>query len=737
MATTNRYSSVIQRAFSAGELAPAMHARADLLRYATGLRTCRNFFIKREGGIANRAGFQYVATTKASSVQLMRYESELAGQSILIEAGESYLRFYKDGAPITVSGVSVWDSITTYFVGDLVEDGSVYYYAIQANTGIQPPESGDFWYPLTGDLYEVPAPAGFTLVCEWTQSGYVMTLTRSDQAPLYLTYLSDTRWVLTTVTTGSSVIVPDHPTGLAGDTTGLRTYAYVITAVEEETYEESEASDVVTLASIGPPSEDAPNTLSWDAVAGAVEYRIYCDPFENGVYGFVGTAAATGSVESFNDTGFVPDFQVTPPVVRTLFAATTQYPNIAAYHQQRQLFAYTDSEPDIVHLSQVGYYENFNIHSPLQDDDALTFRLTVGTHNHPVRWAVSLRDLVLGTDGGLVIVTGDESGVLKPGAINADQYLYVGAGDKKPVVVGQSLIYLQARKSKLVDARFSREVDGWWGRDLTVYAAHLFDGETFARLDYAQAPHSIVWAVRNDGTLLGLSYLPEHDIWGWHRHDTGASGVFEDVCVIPEADQDAVYCIIKRTINSVEVRYIERMAPRFVDPDDFDGTAIFLDACVTYDGSATTAISGLDHLEAASVYALADGDVQGPFTVASGAITLTTAASVVHTGLLITADAETLDLDIQGSDIRDKRKRVQGIKVLLNASSRVFQAGPDSSSLQSVTLDGYQSVADTFTGPVDMAIYSRWTDEGRVFLRQAQPLPLEILSIIPRVEAGG
>jgi hypothetical protein len=56
--------------------------------------------------------------------------------------------------------------------------------------------------------------------------------------------------------------------------------------------------------------------------------------------------------------------------------------------------------------------------------------------------------------------------------------------------------------------------------------------------------------VRSDGTLLGLTYLPEHDVWGWHRHDT--DGTYEDVCVIPEGSIDAVYVVVKRTINGVD-----------------------------------------------------------------------------------------------------------------------------------------------------------------------------------------
>src|SRR3972149_5500283 len=97
---------VIQRSWGSGELAPALGARADLAQYSAGLRLCRNFLVLKGGGVANRPGLRFIAACKTNSpaVQLLRYESEIAGESVLIEAGAGYLRFFKNGAPVEVSG---------------------------------------------------------------------------------------------------------------------------------------------------------------------------------------------------------------------------------------------------------------------------------------------------------------------------------------------------------------------------------------------------------------------------------------------------------------------------------------------------------------------------------------------------------------------------------------------------------------------------------------------------------
>src|SRR5689334_7338637 len=99
-------NSLVQRAFAAGELAPAFAARADTARYTFGLKTCRNALVQRSGGVANRPGFRFVAAVKDSTqpTLLYRWVFTAADASILIEVGDEYLRFYQDGVRLTVSG---------------------------------------------------------------------------------------------------------------------------------------------------------------------------------------------------------------------------------------------------------------------------------------------------------------------------------------------------------------------------------------------------------------------------------------------------------------------------------------------------------------------------------------------------------------------------------------------------------------------------------------------------------
>jgi hypothetical protein len=738
---------VVIRSFAGGEVSPAIAARADLARYQTGLRTCRNFIVQRNGGAANRPGTRFVGECKTAdvNVKLLRYTAANEGESVLIEAGETYLRFYLNGVLVVLDLTTVddWDSGTAYVIGDLVKRSGIAYYAKADGTNHQPPNA-TYWYPLTDGILEIPTPFSDDGLFNWSQSGQTITLTHRLHPPQELIYESITRWIFRAVTTAPRVDAPTTPA--LANTVGTRSYGYVITAAAPGTYEESLASAQVIDASALAPSDAAPHSISWVAVTvdgvSAPEYYVYCDPYSNGQYGFIGTAVG---VTTFKNNGIVPDFNQTPPLAVTPFGATGDYPHVSATYQQRRFFGQTVNEPDLVEGSRLGFASNFGISSPLQDDDALSFKIAGNNHN-AVRHLLALKaGLVVMTGAGEWTVNGPQGAPLSPNAIDPEQQTYVGAAeDVRPAIIGNGIVYAQARGSKVHELRFDQQVEGLGGRDLTVFAAHLFDGFSLLAMDVALAPNSIVWAVRSDGTLLGLTYVPEQDVWGWHRHDT--QGVFRDVCVVPEVGEDAAYFIVARTVNGSTVMYIERMASRTII--DFNRDSFFVDAGVTYDGTPVASISGLDHLEGKVVAVVADGVVQyngatagagaSAYTVTGGAVNIGTPASVVHVGLAILyPEIETVSLDVAGSAIRGKVKRVQAVTALINESSRTFWAGPDTSRLTQYRAQPFDGAAKSFEGAVELNVAARFNADGRVFVRQTDPLPITILGLIPSVELGG
>ena len=298
------------------------------------------------------------------------------------------------------------------------------------------------------------------------------------------------------------------------------------------------------------------------------------------------------------------------------------------------------------------------------------------------------------------------------------------------MVIGDTALFVQEKGSRVRDIRYTFEADRYTGDDLSILARHMFEGYEIVDWAYAQEPYSIVWAVRDDGTLLSLTYLREHNIYAWCRHVT--DGSFESVCAVSEGDQDVVYVIVKRNINGSDVRYIERMRERnFATIED----AFCVDAGLTYDGAATTTISNLHHLEGEELVAVADGNAVDSLTVTNGEVTLPDAASKVHLGLPYNCDFLTLELSFQGEVVQSRKKQVARVALRV-LESRGLSAGKDASSLyefkeRTPAMD-YGNIP-ALTQQQTISVAPQWTDYGQVYVRQSYPLPSTVLAVIPEL----
>ena len=431
----------------------------------------------------------------------------------------------------------------------------------------------------------------------------------------------------------SGVVGMTQINGLYATITNVAANTFDLVGVDSSTWTAYASGGTVARAfasiTCAVPTTGAPNIVSWTAVSGAVSYNIY--RAINGVYGFIGTAQGV----SFSDIGYNPATTYTPPSYRNPFVGAGNYPAVVAYYQQRLVLADTVNKPETTWASRIGAFSNFTTSLPTQDDDAITWNMA-GRQVQAVRHLVEIGKLISFTDAGIWTMEGDTDGALKPTAVNPRQQGYIGANTVPPVAIQNTAIYVSARGSQVRDLRYDLQVDGYQGRDLTVFAPHLFDGYTIVRMAYQENPHSVLWVVRSDGVLLGLTYVREHEVWAWHRHVT--DGLVKDVCVVPEGSEDAVYLIVARTINGVSQRYIERMNSRRVTSVAVD--AHFVDAGITVDNRNATA----------TTLALTGGvawDYTETLTLTASA-SIFTGGSVGGTVLMTASTGETITLTITG-----------------------------------------------------------------------------------------
>ena len=106
---------------------------------------------------------------------------------------------------------------------------------------------------------------------------------------------------------------------------------------------------------------------------------------------------------------------------------------------------------------------------------------------------------------------------------------------------------------------------------------------------------------------------------------------------------------------------------------------------------------------------------------------------MIHVGLPYTCDFQTLDIENpQGGSLADRKKRINRIALIVESSRGIF-AGPDENHLTEYkqrSSEKYGETMELFTGVVKMNIAATWNDNGRIFIRQSDPLPISIQAVI-------
>lgn len=404
-------------------------------------------------------------------------------------------------------------------------------------------------------------------------------------------------------------------------------------------------------------------------------------------------------------------------------AVAGKFPASVAYAEGRRVFAGSRTLPQDVWMTASGTEADLSYSLPTVDTDRIYFRIAAREFS-PVRHVVPLSQLLLLSGSTELRLTPVNDDAITPDSISVRPQSYVGCGYPQPAVVNNAVVFVAARGGHVRELGYSADVLGYLTGDLSLRAAHLFDGLTVTDQAYQKAPVPTVWFISSGGKLLGLTYIPEQQVGAWHQHVT-QDGTFESVAVVPEGDEDVVYVVVKRGDD----RFVERLAEVYTPAleDNY-----YADSGFTYDGAAETVFAGLDHLEGETVAVLADG-VASTATVSSGQITLAAAASVVHVGLPMTSRLETLPLAVQrdawGSG-RTKSITKVWARVVASGAFEVGQLG------QSAASSGVPAAGSTLTGQVELLIPGTWGDDGQAFIQQTTPLPLHVASLTLEVVLG-
>lgn len=678
---------VTWRNFTGGELSDTLSARYDLTRFQTSAQCMENFLPNLHGDAARRPGMRFVAELDGPAVLLPFTFNSDPDQNFILILSEKRLRV-SDGARLLDADVPTPYPATALHALSHKQVGDVVYLAHR-----------DF--PL-GKIIRSGSPGAYV-------------------------------WTYQTVALNSSLPAPGAATvafvrGNGEDTAELNhTLRYKIVAVDKDG-KESLPSPAGAATGKHPSDWVVGNhvNINWPAVSGATQYNIYRE--EAGYYGFIGISNGT----SFVDNNYEADTSDTPKEDWNPFADGNN-PATVAFHQQRLVLGGTKNSPQSFYMSRTGDFENFRKSRPLMDDDPVEYALASGSID-AVQWVESFGDLLLGTSGAEYKATG-EGGVITAKSVSITSQSYWGSAGLAPIIVGNSILHVQRHGAHVRDLFYSLEKDGYAGNDLSVMAPHLFEGHALIQWAYQQSPGSRIWIVRNDGVLLCLTYMKEHDISGFSRHVT--DGEVLSVASVSGDNEDAVFLVVRRAGRC----FLERLATEF-GREDAIADAFFVDCGVTVrNAEAAEEAVGLEHLEGREVVALLDGSPAEGLTVKDGKISLPYPAKVAQVGLPYVSRLSPfpLEADTQaGTTLGRRRAYGKCLARLHRSAGGKHGASGDVSAMYDIPFlpEAYGAACEPFSGDVEFNPGMGQDAAASVWLAQDRPLPFQVVALICDVDFG-
>jgi len=794
-----RVSSIVTN-FRAGELSPRLEGRIDLQKYNEAAQTLQNMLVFPQGGTTRRPGTKFAGRSKdGGKVRLINFEFS-DEQAYVLEFGANYIRFFKDGGILTEAtiaitaitqanpavvtsnshGFSNGDRVFISGVVGMTQVNSLEFTVAGATTNTFQLSGVDSSAYTTyssggtvGKIVEVTTTYSITDIFEinHAQSADVLYLAHKDHEPAKLTRTTATSFTLSDIAfvdgpyldenltdttlyasadTGTITITASASLFTSADVGRLIRFREVL----EVTYDEWAAStsyannefvryDGHVYKQVTGSTQTSGNTppvhTSGTETYGAIDWEYRHDDTGYAKITVFTSATVVTAVVQEDDGGIsvlphnvVGASNATKKWSLGAFDGDQGFPRAVAFYEERLYFAGTTGQPQSIFGSVTADFEN---HTPGTEDDKAVNITIASDQVNVIKHLLPARFLqVLTTSSEFTLSGGTGTTPVTPTNINVLRETTFGSSDIRPLRAGNSTILIQKGLEKVKEITFDLDTDGLLGVDLSILADHLPRGG-LTDMIWQQEPELILWFVHSDGGLIGLTYDRANGAVGWHDHDLGGSGIVESITAIPSGAEDQVYLSVKRTINGATVRHIETLTT--IDFGDDVGDAFYVDSGLTYSGSATTTITGLNHLEGETVAILADGAAHADKTVSGGSITLDRSSSKVHVGYSYSSIVETLRMEAGADDgiAQGKIKRIHGV------TARFFKSvgaeiGPDVNNLDRLPFRDSSMDMDTaiplFSGDKEIFFPSGYDNDARVVIRQNQPLPMTVLAIVRR-----
>jgi hypothetical protein len=333
------------------------------------------------------------------------------------------------------------------------------------------------------------------------------------------------------------------------------------------------------------------------------------------------------------------------------FSKNRGYPRIVCQFQQRLIFIGTASSTKGIWMSKTSAPFDFEVTD--QEDSSIFIEL-IGKQN-VIQWATAQDKLLLGSFGEEIVLRGntqDEAISISNQPFTSIQSSY-GSARIQAIIADDITLFVQRSGIRLFESGFDWTKQAIVSSELTKLAPEIL-GDGVKQLSYKQNNTSAIYALLNNGTIARLTYARLDDVKAWSKISTftdwtyntanetlteGTQSVIKSIAIIPSAvtSEDEVWCLVERVIDGSTVYYYEVFEPYTNIASD----AVHVDSAVIFTSvTATTTVTGLDHLEGEYVAINNGGASEEPKQVVTGEIELSTATTKAIIGLPIKSELE-------------------------------------------------------------------------------------------------
>lgn len=602
-----------QPTFTGGEVDPELQGRTDWSKYLSSLKTMRNVFASPKGPAMNRSGTRWLAQVGAvlgKNWMLVPYKFSNDVAFPIVVSDHSMVVYDQSGTLIAVvAGIPYADAdiskLKFHQLGNTVFFALIGYPPAQLSiiAGVWTYSlltySGDGFVAATGMAWNaatavinsliLPPVGGGLQQTAWVfphtylQGSYVIVF--DGAAPpnvtvwMALNEVSNNASPPTNASSWVQAIDASHP---------AKNLAWVCCIEWEDIFgniRETSKFWTTPVAAVAcytdRPAKIVAGTLT--AARPATFARILGYKFYKGLpgaFGYIGRSVDG----TFSDDGLSPDFTNNPPenTDPTVFydaagAPFNSYPSVISFVQQRLMEAGFPIQVYGISFSEVGSIFKFDTPALVRDDAAFDTQLLSEGLND-IRSAIPSpgKAMLLFCGSSEWSIRGAQGFPLSPTSLDPNQGSNFGSSWLTPIRVQDMVLFNTALGQGVRDLEYDSQRDNMTGQDLSLFADHLFRGFTLVAWAYAERPYKLIWAVRSDGKLLGLTYSKTEQVIAWHRHDSPL-GFFKAVCALPGGTEHSVFFIVER-FGAV---HLEKMSSRII-PDLRYGN--FFDGSVQFDG---------------------------------------------------------------------------------------------------------------------------------------------------------